>query len=303
MEQKEFESSLKSIETENYIDRKFYRPIGFKLAKALQNTGITPNTVTVISIFVGAMGGFFFHYPYSIVWAVCGVIALISANILDCVDGQLARLTGIKSEIGRILDGFAGDIWFACIYLAFAYRLNIQFDTWIFWIIIVISAFSHMNQAAITDYYKTLHLFFISKDKGKEFENSEEVKTRYEAMPSGISKFFSYFYIGYTRNQEKKTPQLQKLMQQLRQKYGNDIPDSLREAFRADSRRLMPLIDWMTFNGRSLVLFFSALANLLWVYLFFEIVILNIVQFMVIRKHERICIRYIQQIGNTPQSA
>lgn len=297
MEQKEFESSLKSIETENYIDRKFYRPIGFKLAKALQNTGITPNAVTVISIFVGAMGGFFFHYhPYSIVWAVCGVIALILANTLDCVDGQLARLTGIKSEIGRILDGFAGDIWFACIYLAFAYRLNIQFDTWIFWIVILISAFSHMNQAAITDYYKTLHLFFISKEKGKEFENSEEVKARYEAMPAGVSKFFSYFYIGYTRNQEKKTPQLQRLMQLLRQEYGNDIPDSLREAFRAESRRLMPIIDWMTFNGRSLVLFLSALTGMLWVYLFFEIVILNTVQLMAIRKHERICTRYIQEI-------
>ena len=55
---------------------------------------------------------------------ICGILLLIFANILDCVDGQLARLTGIKSAIGRILDGFAGDIWFASIYVAFALRLS-----------------------------------------------------------------------------------------------------------------------------------------------------------------------------------
>ena len=51
---KEYEASLKSIETENYIDRIFYRPIGFRIARMLRNTGVTPNMITVSSIFVGA---------------------------------------------------------------------------------------------------------------------------------------------------------------------------------------------------------------------------------------------------------
>lgn len=298
MEQKEFEASLKSIETENYIDRKFYRPLGFVIANSLKNTGVTPNTITIISIFVGALGGFFFHYPYSITYAFLGILALVCANILDCVDGQLARLTGIKSEIGRILDGFAGDIWFACIYLAFAYRLNIQFDTWLFVIMIVVSAVSHINQAALTDYYKTLHLFFISKEKGKEFENSAEVRAHYEKMPKGISKFFSYFYIGYTRNQERETPKLQALLRLIRENYGRDISDSLREDFRRDSCNLMPIIDMLTFNGRSIVLFICVLCNVLWVYFIWEIVVLNFVQFYVRRKHEHICEKYINKISN-----
>lgn len=57
---KEYEASLKSIETENKIDRIFYRPIGFRIARMLRGTGITPNMVTVVSIFVGAAVGFFF---------------------------------------------------------------------------------------------------------------------------------------------------------------------------------------------------------------------------------------------------
>ena len=120
---KEYEASLKSIETENKIDRIFYRPIGFRIARMLRGTGITPNMVTVVSIFVGAAVGFFFYHD-DLIYNVCGILLLVCANILDCVGGQLARLTGIKSAIGRILDGFAGDIWFTCIYVGFALRLS-----------------------------------------------------------------------------------------------------------------------------------------------------------------------------------
>ena len=37
---KEYEASLKSIETENKIDRIFYRPIGFRIARMLRGTGL-----------------------------------------------------------------------------------------------------------------------------------------------------------------------------------------------------------------------------------------------------------------------
>ena len=126
---KEYEASLKSIETENVVDRIFYRPIGFQIARLLRGTGITPNMVTVVSIFVGAAAGFMFYYP-DLRHAIYGILFLVCANILDCVDGQLARLTGIKSKIGRILDGFAGDIWFTCIYVAFALRLAHEYGTY-----------------------------------------------------------------------------------------------------------------------------------------------------------------------------
>ena len=36
---KEYEASLKSIETENKIDRIFYRPIGFRIARMLREIG------------------------------------------------------------------------------------------------------------------------------------------------------------------------------------------------------------------------------------------------------------------------
>ncbi|MDR3267261.1 MAG: CDP-alcohol phosphatidyltransferase family protein, partial [Tannerella sp.] len=117
-----YEASLKSIETENYLDLWFYRPVGFTIAHALRYTRITPNMITFISIFVGAAVGPLFYFN-NLKLNISGILLLVIANILDCVDGQLARMTGIKSKIGRILDGLAGDIWFALIYVFLALRL------------------------------------------------------------------------------------------------------------------------------------------------------------------------------------
>lgn len=285
---KEYEASLKSIETENKIDRIFYRPIGFRIARALRGTKITPNMVTVVSIFVGAGAGFFFYHT-SFLYGVCGILLLILANILDCVDGQLARLTGIKSAIGRILDGFAGDIWFACIYVGFALRLSHEYGTYWFFGLAVLSGISHLIQANITDYYKTLHLYFISKDKGAEFQSLEQVRARHKEMKPGINKAFYFLYRGYTLLQVKATPCLQRMLMNLHAKYGDDIPEDIRISFRKQSRQLMRLIDLLTFNGRTIVMFIVVLIGQVWIYFLYEIIVLNIVLLLAMHKHEKMC--------------
>jgi phosphatidylglycerophosphate synthase len=286
---KKYETSLKSIETENYPDRWFYRPLGFGIACALRYTGITPNTITVISIFVGTAAGPLF-YCNNMELNILGILSFIFANILDCVDGQLARMTGIKSKIGRILDGLAGDIWFAVIYIFLALRLKNEFGTWLFFIPAILSGISHFIQAGITDYYKTLHLYFVSREKGLEFQRFDEVRLQYDKMKSGLPKILFFFYILYTHLQEKATPKLQTMLKSLHSKYGEDIPENIRMDFRRKSSRLMKQsVDFMTFNGRTIVLFIVVLIEQVWLYFLFETVILNIILAISINKHEKIC--------------
>lgn len=286
---KEYEASLKSIETENVLDRMFYRPIGFRIACALRGTGITPNMITIISIFVGAATGFLF-YPENIYYNICGVLFLMTANILDCVDGQLARLTGIKSEIGRILDGVAGDIWFLCIYLGLAFRLQNEFGTSLFFVAAVLSGLSHLVQANITDYYKTLHLYFISKEKGSEFPAMEEIEAKYNGMKPGVDKVFFYLYRWYSLLQIMVTPCLQRMLKAFHKSYGDDIPEDIRLEFREGSKQLMKkYIDWLTFNGRTVIMFVCVLSGFAWAYFIFEIVILNMILATALYKHEKMC--------------
>ncbi len=290
---KEYEISLKSMETENWLDRIFYRPIGFCIARMLRGTGITPNMVTVLSIFVGASVGFFF-YPDNLVYNIYGILLLVCANILDCVDGQLARLTGIKSAIGRILDGFAGNIWFACIYIAFALRSSHEYGTSCFFALAVLSGLSHLMQANITDYYKTLHLYFISKEKGAEFQSLEQVRARHKEMKYGINKFFYFLYRGYTLLQVKATPSLQKMLACVHTRYGDDIPQDIRIRFRKQSKELMHLVDFLTFNGRTIVMFIVVLLGEVWLYFLYEILVLNAILLIVLWKHEKMCASFCE---------
>lgn len=291
--QKEYEASLKSIETENYLDRIFYRPIGFQIARLLRNTGITPNQITILSIFVGVAAGIMFYYPV-LSYTLIGILLLVCANILDCVDGQLARLTGIKSEIGRILDGLAGDFWFATIYVALAWRLMNEYGTPWFFLLAVMSGLSHLVQANITDYYKTLHLYFIDKEKGKEFESLEAVKEKQRNMPSGINKFFFRLYVYYSTLQIRLTPQLQKMLAALKASYGDDIPDDIRLRFRKKSNKLMKrYLDLMTFNGRTVVMFIFLLTGYVWLYFLYEFIVLNIILFVSIRKYEQLSVELL----------
>ncbi|MDR1918439.1 MAG: CDP-alcohol phosphatidyltransferase family protein [Tannerellaceae bacterium] len=289
---KEYEASLKSIETENLIDRIFYRRIGFRVARLLLPTSITPNMVTIASIFIGASAGYLFHYQ-DITHNIYGILLLIIANILDCTDGQLARLSGHKSTTGRILDGLAGDIWFTFIYIGLALRLSREYGTSIFYAAAFASGLSHLAQANITDYYKTLHLYFISKEKGHEFETIEQVGERHKAMKPGINKAFYLLYRIYTLMQEKATPSLQRMLTSLHARYGDDIPQAIRLSFRQESSRLMTYINLMTFNGRTMVLFIVLFTGFVWIYFAYEIIVLNLVLAYTMRKHERMCATFL----------
>ena len=301
MDEKEYETSLKSIETENIVDLYFYRPIGFRIARMLRHTGITPNMITFISIFVGAGAGWLFYFTNNFIYTLLGILLLVFANILDCVDGQLARLTGIKSEIGRILDGIAGDIWFTVIYVALALRLTHLYGTAWFFVPAVAAGLSHLLQAGITDYYKTLHLYFVSKEKGKEFQRTEQVKAQRKVIKKRVNKFFYVLYALYTWVQERLTPALQTMLHTLHARYGDDIPELVRLRFRKQSRRLMKrTIDWMTFNGRTTVLFAVMLLGLcwsgiVWIYFAYEIIVLNTVLYVSVRKHERMCATILKE--------
>lgn len=123
------QASFKSNDTEEWLDVHFTRPIGLVFALLWNSMNIHPNVITILSIFLGIGSGYMFMFE-DMMHNILGVVLLMFANFFDSTDGQMARLTGKKTLIGRMLDGFSGDVWFFCIYAAFAYRLmddNIPF--------------------------------------------------------------------------------------------------------------------------------------------------------------------------------
>ena len=84
-----YRDSLKSMDTEEHIDLAFYRPIGYMWACLAKKLGVTPNAITIASIFLGIGAGVMFYF--NDLWLnIIGMLLLIWANSFDSADGQLA---------------------------------------------------------------------------------------------------------------------------------------------------------------------------------------------------------------------
>lgn len=181
-----YQDSLKSLDTEEHIDLAFYRPIGYAWACLAKRLGITPNAITIASIFLGIGAGVAFYFNN--IWInIVGMLLLIWANSFDSADGQLARMTKQYSRIGRILDGLSGDLWFATIYIAICLRENatvpfFSAHPWLIWVIAVVTGICHAKQAAMADYYRQFHLYFLKGEDGSELENTLTLRKKYASL-------------------------------------------------------------------------------------------------------------------------
>lgn len=278
----DFKASLKSLDTEEHIDIYFYRRIGWAEAKLAARLGITPNAITIASIFIGVAAGLCF-YPTNIWINIIGLLLLILANSFDSADGQLARMTKQYSNIGRILDGMAGDCWFICIYVCICLR-TVNTDPmftnchWVVWTLASCAGVCHIFQAAMADFYRQMHLRAVN---GKsEFEGSAAIRSKmHEAK--GLQKLFQALYLGYTIFQESLTPNACRL----------NSKGELPKDFRKGSLPLMKWANVLTFNWRSITLAVCLLCGFLWVYFACELTLGNIILIYMICRHERMCKR------------
>lgn len=317
-------SSLKSADTEDWLDYHVVRPFSYLWAKFFAKLGVHPNAVTVMSMIIGAVSCIFFahgsfHYEggHGLLFNIIAILLLIWADVFDCADGQLARLTGKKSRLGRILDGLAGFTWYIPIYAALVYRFYIHHDIEFGWLGIVdtetntligtavvfvlalVSGICLAGQQRLADYYIQAHLFFLKGEKGSELDNSvkqAEIHKQMGKETSWFERLFQRNYISYTKLQERRTPCFQTLVTMLNNKYGtaDQIPQEIRDDFR---RRSLPVLKYnglMTFNFRSSYLFLFCLLDVPVLAFLFEIIAMSLLQCYVNRRHEKFCRQMVE---------
>ncbi|MDE5784959.1 MAG: CDP-alcohol phosphatidyltransferase family protein [Duncaniella sp.] len=299
-----YRDSLKSMDTEEHIDLAFYRPIGYMWACLAARLGVTPNAITIASIIIGIAAGVSFYFPQ--MWInIIGMILLVWANSFDSADGQLARMTKQYSRIGRILDGLSGDIWFATIYIAICLRENMtstffMAHPWLIWTIAVVTGICHAKQAAMADYYRQFHLYFLKGKDGAELEDAAQLKRQMENDGSKVGfwkRLTMKVYYNYTLQQEATAPAMQKIRRELNTRFpSGDVPQSFRDAFRVKSLPLMKYTNILSFNWRTIALFVSLFLKMPWLYFIFELTVLNILLIYMVVRHERICKSFVGQL-------
>ena len=326
-----FKSTLKSAETEDWLDYHVVRPFSYYWACFFAHFNVHPNTVTILSMFIGAGASYFFasgcfYYEgmHGLIYNLIAILLLCVADILDCTDGQLARMTGKKSRLGRILDGAAGFVWFIPIYVALVYRFYLHHDLEFGWLgiddtprntmiatVVVLGlgllsgVWGLARQQRLADYYIQVHLFFLKGEKGSELDNSAKQQELYDQASwkdNFTWKFFLKTYVDYTKKQERVTPQFQRLMSLIRQRFGaaDRIPATVRQEFHDDSLSLMKYNGLLTFNFRSAFLFLFCLLDVPVMNFLFEIIAMSILAWWVNNRHESFCKRIAQKIEQMP---
>ena len=286
--------SFKSEDTEEWLDVHFTRPIGLAFALLWNKFDIHPNVITILSIFLGLGAGWMFHYTD--LWSnVCGVLLLMFANFCDSTDGQMARLTGKKTLIGRMLDGFSGDVWFFAIYLGIVVRLwpqnipftDIQWGVWGFLLCALAGFGFHSRQSSLADYYRQIHLFFLLGKEGSELDNYQQQRQIYENLPKGdlLARTFYYNYANYCKSQEQRTPHFQRFFSQWKQQPS----ETVRQQLLAGSRPLMKYTNLLTFNARAITIYVTCLLDCPWVYPLVELTVFQAMYVYMHRTHERLC--------------
>ncbi len=117
--------TLKDPSVEELVDLYFHRPLAYLLLRPLEHAAWrpTPNQFTLSGGAIGLLGAAIIAVAPlgSPLWPVAAFL-MFFANILDCCDGMLARLTGQGSTRGMLLDGMIDFIVGVGFWLAMSVR-------------------------------------------------------------------------------------------------------------------------------------------------------------------------------------
>jgi len=276
------ESTYKSKDTEELLDRFFFRPLGYAIAVISGKLKMTPNMLTILSIILGMTAGHLYVYN-SLLINVIGIMIYIFADILDSADGQLARMTGQISKTGRVFDGVATNLISISIYSHLCIRAMINGFPWWIFVIGAIAGAGHVIQAAAADLYRHAYLYVVCGKEKSELDNSKNILEQFKALnwkENFIDKLFLKFYWDYTRRQEFISGDFLNLIKLINSKY-DVIPEWIREEYRLQFRKMNKYYNFLTVNSRTFAAAIAVLLNMPVLYFLFEIFILNSVLFYV----------------------
>ncbi|HEY5288892.1 MAG TPA: CDP-alcohol phosphatidyltransferase family protein [Caulobacteraceae bacterium] len=121
-------------------------PAARALATYLSRTAVTPNQVSIASVFAsGCAAASYVAAPWP--WnAFAGLALQFVWHVLDGADGDLARRTGRASPRGELIDGVCDHVSQGLIYIAFAIMAQRTVGGWA-WAVAFAAAGSHFVQA------------------------------------------------------------------------------------------------------------------------------------------------------------
>lgn len=205
----EYKRSLKLPEAEEYLDLFIYRPIAFVFVKIIAPLPVTPNGITMLSLLAGLISA----WQFSLQALIPAALWHAAANILDCSDGQLARLQNSGTPLGRVVDGVVDYISSIAIFLGIGFGLA-SCDSQL-WLLVVAGGVSSALHAIVFDHYQNEFIANVRGEQNyleREYQRLNETIVNLRKDSRGTFKMlFISLYLNYLSVQQRSTTNKQSI--------------------------------------------------------------------------------------------
>ncbi len=270
---------------EEWIDLHFFRPLGVRIARSLRDTGISADQITLWGLVLGLLAGHLFFYRNP--WInFAGFLLLVFVELLDSVDGQLARIRGVSTRWGRLLDGIADTARFTNVYVQFTLRLLLNHGGPETWVLVVVALAGHSMQSGAIDFIRNAYLE-AGEGRDGELDLPESIG-RMRGRTFG-QRLAAWIYRPYVQRQVWLFPRSVALVRALRKTGGAGGPEAeaCRVEYRERQRPLVVQCGWLGQNMRLILLGLLPLIGGPYGYLWITIIPLNLITLTLIGLHER----------------
>lgn len=159
----QYESTLKTKPGESFLNLQQFLFIGSKtLTKILFYSGISPHGVILLSLIFGIAGSYLMIQADKPA-AIAGALMLFYKNVLDKVDGSLARAKGLDSRRGRFYDSISDFIVTLASFAAISYSLYYQYSSYYTFIIGFAAMVFSMLQCSYFIFYQVSFIKITGK--------------------------------------------------------------------------------------------------------------------------------------------
>jgi hypothetical protein len=271
------ELAHKGQEVEEWLDLRFYRPLGIRIARRLMPTRVTADQVTLAATLVGVVAGHLFVYQSARINAL-GFALFVASDLLDSADGQLARLRGTSTRFGRVLDGMGDSLRFVSLYAHLLIRVLWAGLGWWGAGLVLAALGSHTLQSVTVDFVRNV---FLDVGTGKgEADLPDDLPA---ARPDGwLERLARALYRRYLRQQEALLPRTVRLVRAAR----GGVTASFRAEYRRRQQPLLVACTWIGQNAHFLLLGAAGVAGHPGIYLWVVVTFMNIVLLGLVTTHE-----------------
>lgn len=192
----QYEKTLKTNPEDSFVNlQQFLFVTSKQITKLLYYTPVTPHFVILLSMIFGVAASYLIIQDDKIL-VIAGALLLFYKNVLDKVDGSLARAKGVDSRRGRFYDSISDFIVTLTSFTAISYKLYIAYNDPIWFVVGFTAMIFSMLHCSYFIYYQVSFIKFTGKQTVNriiETVTDEDIKKQ-DKLTTFLQRIFMLIY-------------------------------------------------------------------------------------------------------------